>query len=160
MTPTPTPTPSGPPASPNRLVAHGTWATDSPTSGPNSIFKFTVGSDDVIPAFENTGSSFKWLCGGNPASESLTSALFHFDQPLSVAGTNSVHGSYHYVSGNTDVTATLDLTFNESSSPGPTVGALAGSGTLHVTGQYDYGASGAQGCHADFAFTTYHYGAF
>lgn len=151
--PSPTPTPpAGQPSVP--FATRGLWGTNTPTTGPNTIFAFRVNADGGIPAVEATGSSFKWWCGGGD-NPTLSFAQFRFLTPLSVATTNITDGTYQYVKGKTDVTASVKLVFDVAGAP--STGPITGSGLIHVAGVWDYGEGfgGVQSCTADFAFTTY-----
>ena len=123
----------------------GSWASDDPTSGPYAQYRFTIGSDNVIQSVDDFGGSFKWYCG---PSETLASANFSFDKPLTVFN-EAAGGTYTLISGNTNVTYKFDFTFT---------GPATGTGSFSAMGAYDYGIDGVQSCHVAQTFTLYHYG--
>jgi hypothetical protein len=138
--------PAGPPSTPIPDVhLKGNWATDDPTSGPYAQYRFAINPDNVILSVDDFGGSFKWYCG---AGETLTSANFSFDKPLTVFN-EAAGGAYNLISGNTNVVYTFDFKFT---------GPSTGTGSFSASGMYDYGVAGVQSCHVAQTFALYHYG--
>jgi len=106
---------------------------------------FTITADNVIPFVDDFGGSFKWYCGG---AETLTSANFSFDHPLTVMN-EAAGGEYTLVSGMTNVVYRFDFKFTT---------ATTGTGSFSAAGNYDDGGGGVQSCHVAQTFTLYHYG--
>lgn len=143
--PTP-PQTTPPPVLPNpNAHAKGNWASDDPTSGPYAQYRFTINADNVIPAVDDFGGSFKWYCG---AADTVTYANFDFAHPMTVFD-EAASGTYNLISGMTNVTYKFELTFT---------GPNTGTGSFSASGFYDYGVDGLKSCHVAQTFALYHYG--